>query len=75
MNLLIKNNVLPNDMSILVDELSIYAKDFLKNCELYNTTRDITVLKTIIDVFEVSSVLTTSLAKQIYDTIHKQIGA
>lgn len=70
---LIKSNMLPNDMSILIDELNVYSKDFKKNCELFNTTRDITVLKNIIDVFEVSSSLTTSLAKQIYDTIHNKL--
>lgn len=71
-DLLIKNNILTEKVSMLIDELSIYAKDFKSNCELYNTTCDKTVLKAIIDVFEVSSKLTIYLAEQIYDALHKQ---
>lgn len=73
-DLLMKNNMLSDNMGMLIDELRIYAKDFKKNCELYNATRDIVILKAIIDVFEVSTALTISLAEQIYDTLHKQIG-
>lgn len=73
-DLLIKRNMLQDNMSVLIDELNIYAKDFKKNCELYNATRDITVLKSIINVFEVSSELTICLAKQIYDALHEQIA-
>ena len=67
---LIKNNMLLEDLSVLSDELRIYANDFKKNCALYNKTRDITVLKAIIDVFEVSSTLTITLAEKIYDTLN-----
>lgn len=70
-DLLIKNNVLTNDMSVLVDELSFFAEDFKKNCEMYNISRDITVLKTILDVFNVSSVLTVTLAENIFNSLHK----
>lgn len=66
---LIKRNALLDNLTTLIDELRLYAEDFKNNCQLYNATRDITILKTIIDLFEVSSALTVSLAQKVYDTL------
>ena len=68
--ILMNINVISEDLSVMIEELKIYAKDFKINCELYNTTRNIAILKTIIDVFEMSSVLTITLANKIYDVLH-----